>query len=152
MPEIKRLTDQIKSIEGKIKINAQNVLNILDEIKDKIELFKQTGALHYAFLFDYNTKLKIYSYDIGRHNAVDKVVGSQLLVDQRLDDKMLYITGRISLDIILKCLRVKIPIIISRGAPLDSAVTIAQKYNICLIGFLRGKRFNIYSHPEVIVQ
>ena len=149
--EIKRLGDQLKPIRSNIKLNANEIVKIMEEVKDKIELFKQTGAFHYAFLFDNNLKLYSYAYDIGRHNAVDKVIGTQLLADAKLDDKVLFITGRISSDIVLKALRTNVPVLISRGAPLDSAVELANKYNLCLIGFLRGKRFNFYSNADAII-
>lgn len=150
--EIRRLSDQMKPLITKLQIKAQDILEISGKIKDKIILFKQTGAFHYAFLFDKNMTLENHAYDIGRHNAVDKVVGGVLLNSGILDDKILFITGRISSDIIMKCLRAKIPFVISRGAPLATAVELAKKYKICLIGFLRGKRFNIYSNHEAIIQ
>jgi FdhD protein len=148
--EIKRLGDQLKPLDIKIKIRAEDILLIPDKIKDKIDAFKQTGAFHYAFLFDDQLSLVTYSYDIGRHNAIDKVIGDELLNSEALDNKILYTTGRISSDLILKCARAKIPVVISRGAALDTAISLAKKYDLCLIGFLRGKRFNIYSHPEAV--
>lgn len=149
-PEIKRLTDQIKPIENKLVIKAKNIFKILNEVKIKNELFKQTGALHYAFIFDNKFNLEFYSYDIGRHNAVDKVVGAQLRKNGNFHNKVMFVTGRISSDLVLKCLRARIPFILSRSAPLENAIELANKYNLCLIGFLRGKRFNIYSNPQAI--
>jgi FdhD protein len=149
-PEIKRLTDQIKPIENEITIKAKDILKILDHVKIKNELFKQTGAYHYAFLFDNEFNLEYYSYDIGRHNAVDKVVGAQLQKDGIFQNKLMFVTGRISSDLVLKCLRARIPFILSRSAPLENAIELANKYNLCLIGFLRGKRFNIYSNSQAI--
>lgn len=149
--EIKRLGDQLKPIKSNIKLDANELVRIMEEVKDKIDLFKQTGAFHYAFLFDNDLKLYSYAYDIGRHNAVDKVIGTQLMADDKFEDKILFITGRISSDIVLKSLRANIPVLISRGAPLDNAVELANKYNLCLIGFLRGKRFNVYSNHDAII-
>ena len=149
--ELMRYIDQFKPFKDVVKIKSNDLLNVFNEIKDKIGLFKKTGAFHYAFLLDKDIKLHHYAYDIGRHNAVDKVLGRQLLVDGNVQDKVLFTTGRISSDIILKCLRAKVPVLVSRGAPLDTAVNLARNYNMCLIGFLRGKRFNIYSNPEAIV-
>jgi FdhD protein len=148
--EITRFSDQFKPISSKIKLKGEDILVIPNKIKDKITLFKETGAFHYAFLFNHNLELITYTYDIGRHNAVDKILGQLMLTEQNSEDKVLYITGRISSDIVLKCLRAKIPVIISRGAPLEMAIRFAEKYNICLIGFLRGRRFNVYSNSEII--
>ncbi len=153
--ELTRLGDRFQRFGDDFKINADEILNIFDEIKDKIDLFKQTGAFHYAFMLDKNAKLVSYAYDIGRHNAVDKALGHILLTQDpehdAIHDKILYITGRISSDILLKCLRARVPVIISRSAPLDSAVNLAREHNLCLIGFLRGKRFNVYSNPDAVI-
>jgi FdhD protein len=149
--EIKRLVDQLQPIKNKIELSSNNILKILEEVRTSNELFRQTGAFHYAYLFDSDINQISYSYDIGRHNAVDKAVGTHFINDGSFDDKLLFITGRISSDIVLKCLRVRIPILLSRSAPLGSAVELAKKYNLCLIGFLRGKRFNIYSNSEAII-
>ena len=149
--ELKRLYDRFEPITQQIKIKGDDILKIPGMIKSKTELFKQTGAFHYAFLFDSGINLLAYASDIGRHNAVDKVLGYQLLRGGEIKDKLLYVTGRVSSDILLKCLRAKVPVIISKSALLDIAIDLANKYNICLIGFLRGKRFNIYSNPKAII-
>ena len=148
--ELVRLSDQFKPLKLDGKISAEKLLNIPQLIKDKTEHFKQTGAFHYAFVFDEKLKLAGYAYDIGRHNAMDKALGALILDEVSTVDKMIYVTGRISSDILLKCLRARVPVLISRGAPFDTAIELAKKYNMCLIGFLRGKRFNIYSNPEII--
>jgi len=148
--ELARLADQFKPLDNFVKVKADDLLTISTKIQDKIEHFKETGAFHYAFIFDTEINLMSYSYDIGRHNAVDKAVGQFFLDEKSLADKLLFVTGRISSDILLKCLRAKIPLVLSRSAPLDVAVELANKYNIGLIGFLRGKRFNVYSNSQAI--
>ena len=148
--ELTRLIDKLLPLKTKINLNAFDILSITNKIREKVDLFKQTGAFHYAFLFDSTLELLNYTYDIGRHNAVDKLIGGLVLKNVELEDKIIYVTGRVSSDIILKCLRAKIPVVVSRSAPLDNAVELANKYNICLIGFLRGKRFNIYSNQKAI--
>lgn len=149
--ELIRLSDQFKSITFKNKLKSSDIIMLSNSIKDKTELFKQTGAFHYAFIFDKDLNLLSYAHDIGRHNAVDKVFGRLILDGATFEDKVLFSTGRISSDILLKCLRAKLPVVISRSAPLATAVELANKYDICLIGFLRGKRFNVYSNPGAIV-
>lgn len=145
-----RFGERFEEIQNKFNIKAESFFKIKEQIKDKIELFKKTGAFHYAFIFNKNIELKEYAYDIGRHNACDKVVGKLLLKDMNFDDKILFTTGRVTSDIILKCIRAKIPIIITRSAPLYNAIILSKKYNICLIGFLRGNRFNVYSNQKII--
>jgi FdhD protein len=151
--EITRLVDKFKPLTTKIKVSGNNIIKIPNLIKDKTELFKQTGAFHYAFLFKPDLEIVTYAFDIGRHNAVDKAFGRLVLNDKimEISNQIMYVTGRVSSDIVLKCLRANLPIIVSRSAPFDNAIELAEKYNICLIGFLRGKRFNVYSNPDIIL-
>jgi FdhD protein len=147
--EIKRSGDRFKIFKNEFIITGEDLLRINSGIKGRTEQFNQTGAFHYAFLFDMDINLIELAYDIGRHNAVDKVVGKLLVQGIDLNDKILFVTGRITSDICLKCLRARIPVVVSRSAVLDSSVRIARKYNMGLVGFLRGKRLNIYSNGNI---
>ncbi len=155
LPELKRPLDKLEKMDVKLKLRAEDLFLIHDKIKDKITLFKETGAYHYSFLFLTSMEVIETACDIGRHNAVDKVIGKYLLEQPGntdiFRDKLLYTTGRVSSDIVLKCLRAKLPVIISRGAPLKTAVELARKYDIGLVGFLRHgtRRFNVYSNYEM---
>ncbi len=155
LPELKRPLDRLEKIDTNIKLKSEDLFKIHDLIKDKTTLFKETGAYHYAFLFSPAMELIENACDIGRHNAVDKVIGRQLLAEPYNEnlfaDKLLFSTGRISSDIVLKCLRARLPILISRGAPLGTAVELARKYNLGLVGFLRygARRFNVYSNEDI---
>jgi FdhD protein len=148
--ELSRLTDRFKPLKITFTLQGKDILTIPSKTRDKVELFKQTGAYHYAFLFDKDLNLITYALDIGRHNAYDKVLGQNLLNEGDFSDKIIFLTGRISSDIILKSLRAGIPVVASRSAPLNTAVELAKKYNICMLGFLRGKKFNVYSNPNMI--
>jgi len=148
--EFKRIGDDFKPFKSDFSIDGTNLLEINEKIKDKTELFRLTGAFHYAFLFDRNMDIVNHSYDIGRHNAVDKVIGKNLLSRKNLTDNILFVTGRVSSDIVHKCLRARVPVIATRGAAFITAVKTARKYNMGLIGFLRGKRFNVYSEGDLI--
>ena len=109
------------------------------------EDFRLTGAYHYAFLFDPLPTLRATGRDIGRHNAVDKAIGAALLAGEELGRLVLFVTGRISADIAWKALRAGVPLVASRGAALLGAITLARRYNLGLVGFLRGRRFNLYA-------
>lgn len=109
------------------------------------EGFRLTGAYHYAFLFDPALRLVASGEDIGRHNAVDKAIGGALLAGRHLGDLVLFTTGRASAEIALKALRAGIPLVASQGAALMGAIALARRHNLGLIGFLRGRRFNLYS-------
>lgn len=137
-------------IEHRFKLEAIKLIDIQAKIKNSVELFKSTGAFHYAFLFTPTLELEFGICDISRHNAVDKIIGKALLEEIDLKKRVLFTTGRITSSAILKCLRVKIPFIISRGAPLLNAVLLAKQYDLGVIGFLRGNRFNIYSGENYV--
>ena len=108
------------------------------------KLFQATGGVHSCALCDEEQILYIEE-DIGRHNAVDKVIGLALIDGLELHDKILLTSGRISSEIIGKLARSGIATIVSRSAPTDAAIDIARKRGIRLIGFTRGSRMNIYS-------
>ena len=117
----------------------------------EVEGFRLTGAYHYAFLFDPAPCLRHAAGDIGRHTAVDKVLGAELLGEGRFAERILLTTGRISADLVVKCLRAGIPVLASQGAALLGAIAVARRHRLGLIGFLRGKRFNVYSGREWFV-
>jgi FdhD protein len=114
-------------------------------------IFRATGGLHAAALFDLKGNLIAVQEDVGRHNALDKLIGSSLLNGQ-LDwqHSILMVSGRSSYEILQKALVAKVPIICSVSAPSSLAVSLAQEFNITLIGFLRGEQFNLYSGRDRI--
>ena len=114
-------------------------------------LYRETGGCHGAALFDMEGSLLSVKEDIGRHNAIDKVIGEMLLKKQDFENVFLTSTGRLTGDSVLKAIRAKIPIVASLSAAIESGIRLAVGYGITLIGFARGSRMNIYSHPERII-
>jgi len=108
------------------------------------DLYKQTGGVHNAAICAGGSPL-FFSEDIGRHNAIDKVIGHAMLKGIPAHDKMIVTTGRISSPVLGKIARASIPVLISRSAPTSEAARLADALGITLIGFARGRRFNIYS-------
>jgi FdhD protein len=135
----------MESIEGRFGMSARVIASIPGVVRDRSQLFVETGAFHYAFLMDRDGSPALEAFDVGRHTAVDKVVGKALSEGTDPSKTALYTTGRISSDVARKCLRARIPLVISRGAPLTGAVGIARDHNLGMVGFLRGGRFNVYA-------
>ncbi|MFH1996876.1 MAG: formate dehydrogenase accessory sulfurtransferase FdhD [Candidatus Omnitrophota bacterium] len=112
-------------------------------LKRSVE-FKKTGCEHSAALAD-ESGVIIYKEDIGRHNAVDKVIGEAVMKRVRMADRIVFVSGRVSSEIVLKVKKSGCPFLVSRSAPTDQAVKFARDFRLTLIGFARGERMNIYS-------
>jgi len=110
------------------------------------ELHRTTGGIHIVALAD-KEKILGVSEDIGRHNALDRVIGRGLRTGVDLSRTFTIVSGRISSEMVRKCLVANIPVIVSRGATTTLAVEIAEKTGLCVVGFARGGKMNIYSHP-----
>lgn len=141
----------IKPVESSCSYSVDQILMLMKEFNHKSELFKQTGGVHSCAICS-NEGSIFFSEDIGRHNALDKVIGKALFRNTDLKDKVLLTTGRISSDIILKAARAGIPIVISHSAPTDMALSIAKASNMTMIGFVRGSRMNIYCGDNRILR
>ena len=141
---------KFEKVKDDFSITVEALKNIFKEFHQKSEFFRLTGCFHSAALSDRNSILA-YAEDIGRHNAVDKVIGYSILGDIPFTGKLMIVSCRISSEIISKCSRWGIPIIASRAAPTDLAIEIAEKSGITLAGFVRGDRLNVYTNRQRII-
>ncbi|NWF52400.1 MAG: formate dehydrogenase accessory sulfurtransferase FdhD [Nitrospirae bacterium] len=140
---------KIEKIENDFSLNSRYLLNIFNEFQQRSDLFSLTGCFHIAALSN-GEKILAFAEDIGRHNAVDKVIGYSILNNISFNKKLLLVSCRLSSEIISKCSRWGIPIVASRAAPTTLAIEIAERSGITLIGFIRGERMNIYTNPQRI--
>lgn len=131
-------------VKSKIEVAPKIILGLMDEFQKKSVIFKETGGVHSAALCEKN-KIIAFAEDIGRHNAVDKIIGEVILKGEDTKDKFLLLSGRISSEILIKAARLKVPLIVSRSAPTNMAVKLAKQLNISLVGFARGNRYNLYT-------
>jgi FdhD protein len=113
------------------------------------DTYRDTGGVHSAMFWD-GAQVEVFCEDLGRHNAVDKVFGRCLLEGIEAAGGVLFVSGRISSEIALKCARRQVPIVISRNAPTSFSLTLADVLDVTLVGFVRGDRMNVYTHPERI--
>jgi len=132
------------AIKNHFKISAKKIFEQMFKFQNMSAEFKKTGGVHSAGISD-GKKISIFAEDIGRHNAVDKIIGKALIENIDTKGMVLFTSGRVSSDIVQKVLRAKIPVIVSHSAPTSEAVKLCKEKNITLIGFARGKRTNVYS-------
>ncbi len=142
---------RIKPIQSAVKVKAETVQNCVRNLNNIAETFRKTGGVHVAAIYNADGVPIAFAEDVGRHNAVDKALGKAALTKASFKDCFLALSGRLTGDIVLKAVRVGTPIVASMAAALGSGIEIAKKANLTLIGFVRGRRMNVYNAPERIL-
>ncbi len=143
--------EKLAVVKSDLTIKAQVILDAINQMNEKAKGFKETGGLHDSGIFKADGTMVAFSEDVGRHNTVDKVIGQALLNRENFSDCFLFITGRVPGDMIYKAAKVGLPIVASVAAVLNSGISSAEKANITLVGFVRGKRMNVYTCPQRIL-
>ncbi len=132
-------------------VRAEVVLECVRRLNTLAETFRKTGGVHVAALYSSEGELMTYAEDVGRHNAVDKVIGACSMSKSDLSRCFLTSSGRLTGDIVLKAARMRIPVIASLAAAVDSGIEVAKRTGLTLIGFVRGSRMNVFTFPQRIL-
>ena len=148
---IESVHQHFPKIKSKVSVAAKTILGLPEKLRGSQETFERTGGLHAAAVFDLDGNLIVLREDVGRHNAVDKVLGHSFLKGVfPLERHILMISGRASFEIVQKALAARIGLICAVSAPSSLAVDFARESGQTLVGFLREERMNVYSHAKRI--
>ena len=146
---IDSVRQQVSPLNSGFRVKRSVFSQLNDRLRESQSVFERTGGLHAAGLFNEAGELLIIREDIGRHNAVDKVIGQALLSERvPLDRHILMVSGRASFEIVQKALFARIPVVAAVSAASTLAVDLAAEGNLTLIGFMRGRHMAVYSCPE----
>jgi FdhD protein len=139
-------------IKDNMQISVDTLYALPELLRELQDVFEQTGGLHASALFSADGRLLLVREDVGRHNALDKLIGAALNKEWLpLNNNILLLSGRASFELIQKAAMAGIRMVVAIGAPSTLAVQLAEEFNITLCGFLRGQRFNIYTSPQRII-
>lgn len=133
-----------------VKISVQDCFRLMNDMQQSAATFQHTGGVHNAALCDVNGII-LSRMDIGRHNALDKIYGHCLKNNISISDKIIVFSGRISSEILLKVAKIGCEVILSKSAPTELALELAEQLGITTIGFIRNQSLNVYTHPERVV-
>lgn len=139
------------SMSDDISVKASVLFTLPDLVKQEQKVFQHTGGIHASALFSFEGEFLLLREDVGRHNALDKIIGNRFLNHQLpLNNNILFLSGRSSFELVQKAFLANIKIIVAVGAPSSLALEMAKECGITLIGFLRGEKFNIYTGAQRI--
>lgn len=147
-----RDSNKLLKVKSSLNVKAQIIFDSVNQLNFKAEGYRRTGGFHVAAIYQGDGQLISLAEDVGRHNAVDKVIGMTALNQIDFAECFLAISGRISGDIVFKAANVGLPVIASLASALSSGITMALSADLTLAGFVRGKRINIYTKPERIIK
>ena len=145
---IDALRVHVSPIESSARIPQAVLTSLPETLRASQKAFESTGGIHAAGIFDANGALLRIREDVGRHNAVDKVIGSFFREGAALDDALLVVSGRTSFEIVQKALVARVAVLAAIGAPSSLAIELAREFNLTLLGFVREGRFNVYAGEE----
>ncbi len=141
-------------LDDGVTVDPQIVLKMPNLLQAKQSIFGNTGGIHAAALMKNDAQVLGIAEDVGRHNAVDKLIGRCLIQRQSpsLKQSVLAVSGRASFELVQKAVVAQIPVMVAVGAPSSLAIDLANRFGLTLIGFNSGQKFNVYSHPDRVVR
>jgi formate dehydrogenase accessory protein FdhD len=142
---------RLPKIKSDLKVKAEVIQNCVNKLNFIAETFRKTGGVHVAAIYESDGSLIAFAEDVGRHNAVDKVIGMAALKKTDFDECFLTLSGRLTGDIVSKAAKIGLPIVASLAAAVDSGINIAKEVDLTLIGFVRGMRMNVYNCEKRII-
>lgn len=144
------MTAKKKMHRNPISFTPEQCISLMQMMQSQADTFQRTGGVHNAALCD-RDGVVISRVDIGRHNALDKIYGHCLKNDISLEDKALVFSGRISSEIVVKTSKIGCAVLLSKSAPTELALQLADQLGMTTLGFIRNQSFNVYTHPERIL-
>lgn len=138
-------------VQDGFTLEADRVRQLVERLFESQELYKKTGGVHTSILTD-GDQVVLSAEDVGRHNSLDKIAGLHLMGEKKFSQKILLSTGRISSDMLQKAARIGAAVVISRTSPTSMSVELADRWGVTLIGYARRNRFNLYTHPDRIIE
>jgi FdhD protein len=139
--------NQGQQIDSELVVTPTEVLSLMKQLQEQMELYRLSGGIHTSALSD-TRNLIVVAEDIGRHNTFDKIQGECLLRGLSTKDRLVLSTGRVSSEMLLKVAKMQAPVVVSLTSPTARAVSLALDLGIALVGYARGSRLSVFSHPE----
>ena len=146
MTVIDNIEERVAANRSNLSFDSNTLIGLPEKLRKEQSLFEKTGGIHAAGLFGLEGQALVVREDVGRHNAVDKVLGWSLDKNLSMDDVVLVVSGRTSFEIVQKAAAFEVPVIVAVSAPSSLAIDVAERFRITLCGFVRQGRMNIYSH------
>jgi len=137
-------------IESALQVSAEQIARLMRELRHQAEIHHVAGGTHASALSDGN-QLLVVAEDVGRHNTLDKIRGECLFREILTKDRLLLTTGRVSSEMVVKAVKMGVPIVASRSSPTDLAIRLASDWEMTVVGYVRGGKMNVYSRPDRVV-
>jgi FdhD protein len=150
-PSPYQYTGKLPKIRSSLAFEAEMLSDCVNRLNSAAETFRKTGGVHAAAIHRADGTVVAFAEDVGRHNAVDKVIGIAALNEADFSECFLVLSGRLTADIVRKAARVGLPVVASLAAAISSGIETASAAGLTLVGFVRGKRMNVYTFPERIL-